>query len=165
MVSATSGAPTSIALAAVYGVTAGAGGDVGDHGRAETGKDSRLTTAPAAPDAVGEQHEREGNAKVVGDGRDGAVTGGQTEVTRGPDAERLEGGDLAEEVAKAGAVRVEGFELVEVDHSPDLGGDENREEEQPHSKRACGGRAAVEEELERRPDHEGAEQPDQAGKL
>ena len=49
--------------------------------------------------------------------------------------ERREGRDLAEEVAEAGAVRVEGLEAVEVDHPAQLGQGSDDEDQDGRTER------------------------------
>ena len=90
---------------------------VGERGGGEAGEDRSLAAAPEPDQAVGEERQSEGDAEVVADSRHGAVARRQAEVAGGPDSKGLEGGDLAEEVAQAGAVGVEGLETVEVEHA------------------------------------------------
>ena len=109
-----------------------------------------------------QEDEGEGGAEVVADRRHGAVAGGEAEVAGGPDAQRLEGRDLAEEVAEAGAVGVEGLELLEVDHPTDLGRDQNQERDRRQQQRPPGRLAPAERGFGEQPEDEGAAEPDQA---
>ncbi len=137
---------------------------VGEHRRAEAGEHRRLAAAPAAADAVEQEDESEGRSEVIADRGHRAVARRQAEVAGGPDAERLEGRDLAEEVAEAGAVGVEGLEAVEVQHAADLGGDEDGEGEGRQQDGASGrGTGSADGEFQQCPETRGADQPDQAG--
>ena len=149
------------------GRAADAGGDVGDRGGGEAGEDRGLAAAPAAHRsrrAAGRgRRRRRGSSRRPAPRRRRGPGGSR----RGPDPQRLEGRDLAEEVAEAGAVGVEGLEAVEVDHPPDLGGDQDERRRRTASSdrapAAAGPRCCIADAAPPGPDDRGAEQPDQAG--
>ena len=76
------------------------GRQVGEGGDEKAGEDDRLALASSAR-CRREEDRPEGGAEVVGGGRDRAVAGREAEIPGGPDPERLERRDLAEEVAEA----------------------------------------------------------------
>ncbi len=84
-------------------------------------------SASAAPDVVTDRRHR-------------PRPRGEPEVSRWPDPQRFERGDLAEQVAEAGPGGGEGLEAAEIDHAADLRRGEHDEGEERQPGRPRGGR-------------------------
>ena len=115
-------------------------------------------------DPVDEQRQSEGDAEVVADRGDRTVPRREAEVARGPDTERLEWRDLAEEVAEARAAGVEGLETAGSRSSGrSRGRPGRRRRARPAGPDARDDRRrAPSAASASRPEDRGADQPDQA---